>query len=53
MNEPELIRAAEATGGKFYTPLDADKLLKDLPPSPPRSHSTPIPPFRSGTPGPY
>ena len=22
MNEPELIRAAEATGGKFYTPLD-------------------------------
>ena len=24
MNEPELIRAAEATGGKFYTPLDAD-----------------------------
>ena len=32
MNEPELIRAAEATGGKFYTPLTADKLLKDLPP---------------------
>lgn len=32
MNEPELIRAAEATGGKFYTPLDADKLYKDLPP---------------------
>ena len=30
MNEPELIRAAEATGGKFYTPLDADSLLKDL-----------------------
>ena len=22
MNEPELIRAAESTGGKFYTPLD-------------------------------
>ena len=22
MNEPELIRAAAATGGKFYTPLD-------------------------------
>ncbi len=31
MNEPELIKAAEATGGKFYTPLDADALLKDLP----------------------
>jgi von Willebrand factor type A domain len=32
MNEPELIRAAEATGGKFYSPLDADKLMKALPP---------------------
>ena len=32
MNEPELIRAAEATGGKFYTPLEAGGLLKDLPP---------------------
>jgi hypothetical protein len=31
MNEPELIKAAEATGGKFYTPLDAEALLKDLP----------------------
>lgn len=31
MNEPELIRAAEATGGKFYTPLTADTLLRDLP----------------------
>ena len=31
MNEPELIRAAESTGGKFYTPLDAGSLLKDLP----------------------
>ena len=27
MNEPELIRAAESTGGKFYTPLVADALL--------------------------
>ncbi len=24
MNEPELIQAAEVTGGKFYTPLDAE-----------------------------
>jgi hypothetical protein len=31
MNEPELIRTAESTGGKFYSPLDAGKLLKDLP----------------------
>jgi von Willebrand factor type A domain len=31
MNEPELLRAAESTGGKFYTPLAADALLKDLP----------------------
>src|SRR5262249_31487465 len=31
MNEPELLRAAEATGGKFYTPLDADRLLQELP----------------------
>ena len=31
MNEPELLRAAEATGGKFYTPLTASTLLTDLP----------------------
>ncbi len=31
MNEPELIRSAESTGGKFYTPLTADALFKDLP----------------------
>jgi hypothetical protein len=31
MNGPELLRAAESTGGKFYTPLDADALLRDLP----------------------
>jgi hypothetical protein len=31
MNEPELIRAAEVSGGKFYTPLTAAGLLKDLP----------------------
>ena len=31
MNEPELIKAAEATGGKFYTPLEPRRLLKDLP----------------------
>ncbi len=35
MNGPELLRAAELTGGKFYTPLAADALLADLPkPSP-------------------
>ena len=28
MNGPELLRAAELTGGKFYTPLDADALLE-------------------------
>jgi hypothetical protein len=31
MNGPELIRAAEATGGKYYTPLTAETLIKDLP----------------------
>jgi hypothetical protein len=31
MNQPELIRVAESTGGKFYTPLTAVTLLKDLP----------------------
>ena len=31
MNEPELVRAATTSGGKFYTPSDADSLLKDLP----------------------
>src|SRR5262249_7453141 len=31
MNEPELVKAAATTGGKFYTPLLADALLKDLP----------------------
>jgi hypothetical protein len=31
MNGPELLRAAELTGGKFYTPLIADALLRDLP----------------------
>ncbi len=31
MNEPELVHAAELTGGKFYTPLGVETLLKDLP----------------------
>jgi hypothetical protein len=31
MNESELIRASESTGGKFYTPLAGETLLKDLP----------------------
>ena len=33
MYEPELIRDAALTGGKFYSPLSADTLLDDLPPS--------------------
>jgi hypothetical protein len=32
MNEPELRRAAEASSGKFYTPVTLSGLLKDLPP---------------------
>jgi len=31
MNEPELVHAAELTGGKFYTPLGVETLLEDLP----------------------
>ncbi len=31
MNEAELIRSAEFTGGKFYTPTTAQSLEKDLP----------------------
>jgi hypothetical protein len=31
MNEPELVRIAAATGGKFYTPLTASTLITDLP----------------------
>ena len=31
MNGPELLRTAESTGGKFYTPLVADALFRDLP----------------------
>jgi von Willebrand factor type A domain len=31
MNEPDLRRSAESTNGKFYTPLTADALFKDLP----------------------
>jgi uncharacterized membrane protein len=31
MNEPELVRAAELTKGKFYTPVTAAGLLNDLP----------------------
>ncbi len=31
MNEPELVRVAAATGGKFYTPLSADTLFQELP----------------------
>jgi hypothetical protein len=32
MNEPELVRAAKRTGGKFYTPETTANLLKELPP---------------------
>ena len=31
MNEPELIRAATTSGGKFYTPATTATLLEDLP----------------------
>ncbi|MGC8643753.1 MAG: VWA domain-containing protein, partial [Isosphaeraceae bacterium] len=31
MNESELLRASATTGGKFYTPLSADKLKSELP----------------------
>jgi hypothetical protein len=31
MNEPELVRAAGVSGGKFYTPATVGTLLKDLP----------------------
>ena len=31
MNEPELVRAATISLGKFYTPVDAESLTKDLP----------------------
>jgi hypothetical protein len=31
MNEPELLRAAATSGGKFFTPRTASTLLKDLP----------------------
>jgi hypothetical protein len=45
MNGPELSRAAATTQGKFYTPLSAETLLKDLPkPSPvPLDTDPPIP----------
>jgi uncharacterized membrane protein len=31
MNQAELIRAADLSGGKFYAPLTANSLIKDLP----------------------
>ena len=45
MNGPELLRAAELTGGEFGTPLDADALMSHLPkPSPmPLDTDPPIP----------
>ncbi len=45
MNGSELLRSAELTGGKFYTPLDADALLAHLPPPSPMPLDTdpPIP----------
>jgi hypothetical protein len=45
MNGPELMRAAESTGGKFYTPVNSESLLNDLPkPSPvPLDTDPPIP----------
>jgi hypothetical protein len=32
MNQPDLIRAADVSGGKFYTPALTTTLLDDLPP---------------------
>lgn len=45
MNQPELLRVAASTGGKFYTPLTAETLIADLPkPSPvPLDTDPPIP----------
>ncbi len=31
MNQPELVRAARESGGKFYVPTDTETLLADLP----------------------
>ncbi len=31
MNQPELLRLVEATGGRYYTPLSVSSLLADLP----------------------
>lgn len=31
MNQPELVRTAEKSGGKFYTAVNTDSLLRDLP----------------------
>jgi len=31
MNQPELLRTAEKSGGKFYTPVNTESLLRDLP----------------------
>ena len=31
MNEPELVRAASLSGGKFYSPMAVDTLFEDLP----------------------
>ena len=31
LNRPELLRVAELTGGKFYTPETSESILKDLP----------------------
>ena len=51
MNEPELLKASASTGGKFYRPLDAQALLKDLP-KPSKVPLDTDPPIPSGIPGP-
>ncbi len=51
MNEPELLKVAAATGGKFYTPLGRRRSSRTSP-SLRKYPSTPILRSRSGTPGP-
>jgi uncharacterized membrane protein len=46
MNQLELSQAAEATQGQFYTIVDADQLLEDLPSGYRVSLSAPMPPIK-------
>lgn len=46
MNQQELTQAAEASGGKFYTLVNADDVLTDLPGGARVSLNTPRPPIK-------